>query len=73
MKTKQSVNLMEGLLQEIDRVKEMVAEYKSLPKNAGYLASVMMEQDIKNAQGSISEGDTVKMLRAFTVLQEYQN
>jgi len=37
MKTQQSVNLIEGLLQEIDRVTEMINTYKSLPRNAGLL------------------------------------
>ena len=40
-------NLMEGLLDEMNRVRRMIREYQLLPNNAGMLASKLMEFDIK--------------------------
>jgi arginine repressor len=73
MKTQQSVNLMEGLLTEIDRVKEMITEYKSLPKNAGMLAATMMSLDIDKARSAIAGMDTIQMMASYKKLREYEN
>lgn len=73
MKTQKSVNLMEGLLSEIDRVREMITEYKSLPKNAGLFAATMMQLDIDKAREAIIEGDTIQMMVSYTKLTEHEN
>lgn len=65
-------NLMEGLLEEMNRVRETIAEYKSLPKNAGMIGAALMEIDIKNAEEAISEGDVIKMLSAYEKLKEIE-
>jgi len=66
------MNIIEGIQKEIDRVEEIIKEYKELPKNAGAFASMMMENSIKNAKNSIATDDTIGMLKAFKDLQEYQ-
>jgi arginine repressor len=66
----ESQNLMQGLLDEIIRVKDIVTVYKSLPKNAGLFASVIMETLIKEAIKSISDGDTIAMIRTYKELKE---
>lgn len=73
MKTQQSVNLMEGLLSEIDRVKEMITEYKSLPKNAGIVAALFMEVEVEKTEDAIAEMDTVQMIVSYKKLKEYEN
>ena len=69
----ESKNLIEGLQEEIVRVKEMIKEYQSLPKNAGMIASKFMEADVNAAETSIITMDTVQMIRALKLLREYVN
>ena len=66
-------NLIEGLLEEMNRVREMMVEYRSLPKGAGRFAASLMELNIKNAEEAISEGDAVKMIEALKLLKEYES
>ena len=64
-----SKNLMQGLLDEIDRVEDIITEYKDpLLKGSGELAASFMEVTIQTAKDSIAEGDTVKMLYAYNEL-----
>lgn len=64
------MNLIEGLINECNRVREIILEYKSLPNNAGLLAATLMEYDIKKAEKAISEGDTIEMMRLYYELLE---
>lgn len=73
MKTQESVNLIEALLSEIDRVKEMIPIYQELPNNAGLLTSKFMEAEIKQAETAISNGDTIQMIASLKKLREYEN
>lgn len=66
------MNLIEGLHSEMDRVREIIKEYESLPNNAGAFASGMMKFHIKNAESTMATGDTVGMLMALKALQEYE-
>jgi len=63
-------NLMEGLLDEMNRVRELITEYKSLPNNAGFIGASFMQIDIQKAEKAISSGDVVEMLVAYKSLQE---
>jgi hypothetical protein len=65
-------NLIEGLQTEMNRVREIIKEYESLPGGAGLLASGFMKGSIKSAERAISSGDTVEMLRSYKALQEYE-
>lgn len=65
-------NLIEGIQEQINRVRDIVKEYDSLPNNAGAFASAMMKLSIKNAEKTIVTGDTVAMLSAYKDLQEYE-
>ena len=56
----------------MSRVREIITEYKSLPKNAGALAAIMMEQSIKNAENQIAMGDTIEMIKAYSELETYE-
>jgi argininosuccinate lyase len=66
------MNLIEGLHQEMDRVREIIKEYDSLPNGSGAFASGMMKFSIKNAEEKIATGDTIGMMQAFKDLKEYQ-
>ena len=62
--------LMEGLLEEMDRVREIIAVYKQFP--AGQLAAAVMEADIEMATKAIAQGDTVEMLRRYDSLKGWE-
>jgi len=55
----------------MERVRAIIAEYESLPNNAGFLAA-FMRISIKNAEKAISTGDTVAMLAAYGDLETYE-
>jgi len=65
-------NLMEGLLEEMNRAREMITEYRSLPKNAGMFTSVMIQRDITRAEKAIASGDTIQMIASLKLLKEYE-
>jgi hypothetical protein len=64
------MNLMEGLLSEIDRVKDLIKIYEELPDNAGAFGAMMLKTELKLAQRTIADGDTVRMLGAYQSLKE---
>ncbi len=67
-------NLMDGLLSEMNRVRELIKEYEHPALNgAGRFASAFMKIDIQNAETSIKENDVVKMLQAYSKLKEYNS
>ena len=68
---KEEKNLIEGLQEEIQRVRDMIPGYESLPKNAGLFAITMMKSDITKAEKAISEGNTVDMIVLLKALKEY--
>jgi hypothetical protein len=63
------MNLMEGLLQELNRNKELLSEYKEIGP-AGAFGAIFIDQDIKFAEYSIIENDVIKMLQAYEKLKE---
>ena len=64
------MNLIEGLQEEIDRVREVIKEYEKIP--AGAFAATMMKRSIKNAENLIAKGDTIGIMHALNELQEYE-
>jgi len=66
------MNLIEGLHSEMDRVREIIKEYDSLPGNAGAFASGMMKFSISNAENMMAIGDTIGMMKALNSLKEYE-
>jgi len=65
------MNLIDGLHEEMKRVREIIDIYDELPKNAGAFASGMMKFSIDNAESLIAAGDTVGMFKAYNDLKEY--
>ena len=65
-------NLMQGLCQEIDRIKEIVKIYEDQPDYAGMVAAYFMKADIKQAESARNMGDTIEMKRAYQNLKEYE-
>ncbi len=69
---KETKNLMQGLCEEIDRVKEIVKEYEAIPNGAGNFAALFMKQDISLAEKARNEGDTIQMIACFQKLKEHE-
>ena len=70
--TKEPQNLIDGLLYEMNRVREIIKEYESLPKGAGVFASTIMKIDIQRAEKSIRDNDVIEMMVCYTKLKEYE-
>lgn len=64
-------NIIDGILNEIDRVQELVLEYESLPSGAGMLGAALMKQSIAHGKKVISSGDAIEALRAYADLQSH--
>jgi len=64
-------NLMDGLLSEMNRVRELITEYESLPKGAGMFGSTMMKLNIKMAELSIGSGDVADMMLQYQKLKAF--
>ena len=61
-------NLMEGLIEELKRVRELLALYESIP--TGLIGAGFLRQDILLAEGAISRGNIVEMLKVYKKLKE---
>jgi hypothetical protein len=66
---KKTNNLMDGLLKEMNRVRELITEYKSLPGGAGMLGASLMAINIQMAEKAISNGDVIEMLVQYEKLK----
>ena len=62
-------NLLDGLFEEMNRVRDLITEYKKLPDGVGMIGAMLMEHDIQVAEEAIKESDVVKMIRAFEALK----
>ena len=60
-------NLMEGLLSEMNRCRELIKRYEEIP--TGAFGATMIKQTISNAEKAIGGGDVSEMLKAFNDLQ----
>ena len=65
---KESKNLMSGLLKEMNRCRELKAEYDMIP--TGFFGSAIIQTSIKSAEKAIEENDVVKMLVAYDDLKK---
>ncbi len=68
----ESKNLMQGLCEEIDRVKEILKVYESLPLGVGAFAAALMKQDVLRAEQCRNSGDAIEMIKLLNSLKEYE-
>ena len=62
-------NLMDGLLEELKRNRELVLQYGAIGP-AGAFAKAAIMQNIAHAELAISNDDVVAMLRIYSTLRE---
>jgi len=70
------MNLIEGLLSEMNRCRKLIVIYNTIP-NGSFEAAMkadlfisMIKQDIVAAEEAMVSGDTVQMLRCYKALKE---
>lgn len=61
------MNLIDGLQQEMNRVREIVKIYEEMPY--GNFAASLMKLKIKEAETAISSGEIVKMIQSYQSLK----
>ena len=61
--------LMEGLLLEMNRVRDLITIYSGLPGGVGFIPASLMKRDIQDAERAISTGDVIQMLICFKKLK----
>jgi len=61
-------NLIEGLQEQMNRVRELLKEYEEIGP-AGVFGTIMLKAEIKNAEASIASGDTIRMLQCYESLK----
>lgn len=64
-------NLVEGLLRQMNRCRELIKHYDEIGP-AGTFGKTMIEQDIKNAEKAMGGGDLVEMIAAYKALEGCQ-
>tara|TARA_R110002096_G_C14628496_1_gene724693 strand:+ start:2303 stop:2500 length:198 start_codon:yes stop_codon:yes gene_type:complete len=63
------MNLMEGLQQELNRVRELREAYKQIGA-PGVFALSFINNEIQVAENAIAKGDTIQMMVSFTALKD---
>lgn len=61
------MNLIEGLHEQMDRARELRKVYEGIPM--GFVGASFIDQDIRQAEQSIANGDVVEMLAAYKALE----
>jgi hypothetical protein len=70
------MNLVEGIIEQIDRVKSLMQKHKELMQDHSNLSGlniIVMTMDIDQAKKSLASGDVVAMLKAYKNLEEYED
>ena len=65
-----STDLTVDLLKEINRVRELLNLYNSLPNNVGIVASQRLKIHLAHAEKAIEDNDLFQMLQMHGVLKE---
>ena len=64
------MNIIEGIQQESDRVRTIIAEYEKIP--AGGLAAELMKVTIKQSEIAVAMGDTIAMISMYEELKGFE-
>ncbi len=64
-------NLMSGLLNEMNRVRELITQYEALSNGVGIYGATTMKSSIKTAETAISNGDVIDMLKQYENLKSH--
>jgi hypothetical protein len=62
------MNLIEGILEEIDRNQELLEVYKKIP--TGGFGAAMIRGKIEAAKKAMATGDTIGMIQCYADLRD---
>lgn len=62
-------NLMQGLLEQRDRVKDLLKTYEQLPNNAGAFGAIILRDYLSKADNAITTGDVIEMIKCYENLK----
>lgn len=65
-------NLIDALLKEMNRVRELIKLYEGLPDNAGWFGASLMKVAIQKAEKAISSGDVIQELKVYEELKGFE-
>lgn len=65
-------NLVDGIFEEMNRVRGIIKEYEQLENGAGKLAASFMNIDLKFAELSLRRSDVLMMLAAYGKLKSWE-
>lgn len=65
------MNLVEGILQQCNRVRGLIPMYESIGPT-GSIAAHMMRESISIAEQALAGGDIIEMLAAYKDLEGYK-
>lgn len=69
---KEIKTLIDGIFEEMNRVRTIIKEYESLPNGVGKLAAGFMNIDIKFAELALRRSDVLMMLAAYGKLKSWE-
>lgn len=61
------MNLMEGLIEQANRCRDVLREYEKIPEGA--IGAAIIRQHITTAERAMGSGDVVAMLQAYEMLK----
>ena len=62
------MNLMEGMIEELNRNRELLKEYEAIPQ--GVFGAAMIKKDIEDAEKAMGGGDVIEMLSCYETLKK---
>ena len=62
-------SVAKAILVELKRNNKLMLEYQELPNRAGYLGSLFIQTDIRNAEEALASGDVLKILKSYEKLK----
>jgi len=62
------MNLIEGLQKEMNRCREVLKEYESIPQGA--FGAFHIKESIRKAEWAIASGDVIEMMAVYRDLKE---
>ena len=63
-------NLMDGLMDELNRNRELLTQYKTITGSGGFFGASFIERDFKAAEEAIKNMDTIEMIRVYKKLKD---
>ena len=63
------MNLVQGMLEELARARELLSNYEDLPPQSGWFGAAIVKQAIGHAESSMTDGDLPEMLSAYEELK----